>query len=832
MYTFYADDKQFSRKPEKKEIAWLSRNLVEVTCNYITFAEGVGKNGMTFAPATFYNERKLDDFKEEQIFSLDFNSGITFEEIKERADSYHLPLLFAYKTFSWKEEHEKFRIVMGFSHVVTDLFTAQAIILILMDIFPECDKACKDPSRMFFGGRGLLYLNDMDIQLTPEQLFLSFDGYMRNEYGQKHYTEHIRKFYSNYHIMTDKKGRVPVTEITESNGRSIFTIKSESYGYVQNKSDFMGGNEPKRRTVVKNFSWDALYDCCELFRKFKDGLEYYYYPELFHIALNLCCVDGGRKKFMEILHSQQNKEHYSYFDDSKTDWSNTLNDIIKHEYLPKNCNNCPYEENCNHAVNMIATANPSSHTVKITERKEYCSITEAEESLVQNFRQAVSEYDSEIKIIIAQTGTGKSKIYIDMLKNTDESFMIVVPSHDLADEIYNRAVYTGIENIMSAPRLPVLSDDVQQVIDHYYNIGAGELAVREYRNFLETLDKSSPDYMMIKYYLDKVDEVLKYDGHIIITHQRFLYLSPLCRTLENHRIIIDEDILTSVFAVKSVDKSDIKKMINKAFIRSNYQIYSRLKNIYHSNGMMKFDYGTELYIEDMNEMNDISGNVLELLSAREIIADNNTVSYLNVRNLPYKEMIIMSATVNPELYRLMMPDRKIQVYKCKEAEYMGKILQYTDQTYSRGSMKRNADIVEKLKEKYNGCNVITFAEFERIFGTEYHFGGIEGLDILKGQDLCIIGTPNISDVVYQLYGMKIGVSENELKDDMKKLRVQHNGYDFSLYTYENKIMRTIQIWFIESLLEQAVGRARLLRYDCKVDVYSGFPVAQAHFAES
>lgn len=161
MYTFYADDKQFSRKPKKKEIAWLSRNLAEVTCDYINFAEGVGKKGMTFAPATFYNERKLDDFKEEQIFSLDFDSGITFKEIKERADSYHLPLLFAYKTFSWKEEHEKFRIVIGFSHVVTDSFTAQAIILILMDIFPECDKACKDPSRMFFGGRGLLYLNEM-----------------------------------------------------------------------------------------------------------------------------------------------------------------------------------------------------------------------------------------------------------------------------------------------------------------------------------------------------------------------------------------------------------------------------------------------------------------------------------------------------------------------------------------------------------------------------------------------------------------------------------------------------------------------------------------------
>lgn len=79
--------------------------------------------------------------------------------------------------------------------------------------------------------------------------------------------------------------------------------------------------------------------------------------------------------------------------------------------------------------------------------------------------------------------------------------------------------------------------------------------------------------------------------------------------------------------------------------------------------------------------------------------------------------------------------------------------------------------------------------------------------------------------------MRIGVSDSELEADMKKLRVQHNGYDFSLFAYENKIMQTIQIWFVESLLEQAVERARLLRCDCKVKVYSGFPVVQTHFAE-
>lgn len=126
---------------------------------------------------------------------------------------------------------------------------------------------------------------------------------------------------------------------------------------------------------------------------------------------------------------------------------------------------------------------------------------------------------------------------------------------------------------------------------------------------------------------------------------------------------------------------------------------------------------------------------------------------------------------------------------------------------------------------------ITFKEVEHEFGTEYHFGGVEGLDELNGQDLCVIGMPNVNDVVYRLYGMYAGVSPEDMQ--MKNLRVQHNGYDFSMFTYENETMQMIQFWYIESLQEQAVGRARLLRSkpDVEVKVYSGFPVAQAKFVK-
>ena len=44
-------------------------------------------------------------------------------------------------------------------------------------------------------------------------------------------------------------------------------------------------------------------------------------------------------------------------------------------------------------------------------------------------------------------------------------------------------------------------------------------------------------------------------------------------------------------------------------------------------------------------------------------------------------------------------------------------------------------------------------------------------------------------------------------------------------------MRELQLWFIESELEQCVGRARLLRHSATVHLYSNFPVRQTILSE-
>ena len=159
-----------------------------------------------------------------------------------------------------------------------------------MKIFPESDAACKDVSRMFFGGKGLLYLAKREYQIAPEMLFTAFNAFMSVLYGDRHYKERIREYCSHNNIQVNSTGILWGTQELEHGGICAFTIiyNRECELSPKGSSRFPAIASPgKRRKVTRNFDWDSLYECCQLFRSFYDGTEYYYYPELFLIATNL-----------------------------------------------------------------------------------------------------------------------------------------------------------------------------------------------------------------------------------------------------------------------------------------------------------------------------------------------------------------------------------------------------------------------------------------------------------------------------------------------------------------------------------------------------------------
>ena len=827
MYRISFYGKKYNIKPVANEIAAISNELSEIELSYTDIANAVGECGCTFSPAVFNGKRNKENFKEQQLIALDFDNGAKFSDIKAQADKYGLPILFAYKTFSYTIEKEKFRIVFALDKVMCDDFTANTVIGIFMKIFSECDIACKDVSRMFFGGKGLLYLTEKECKINPEMLFTSFNAFMADLYGERHYKERVRDYCYKHSIQTDSGGISWETQELEHGGKCTFTIiYNNRCANSPDISDLQAIASPqKRRSVTRNFDWDSLYECCQLFRNFYDGTEYYYYPELFHIATNLCNIEKGKKVFLEILNSQQNSQHKAYHE---RNWNVILNNIIKSDYNPQSCETCPYCNNCNHLKNMILTAKPSKSDIRIIEKKDYCTIEEAEESLKSNFYKAMRAIDNSIHIINAQTGIGKTHLYLNYMKNTDKPLLIAVPTHKLKNEVYHKALNMGIENIVCTPEMPQFTDDLMDEINHLYNIGAGVLVLNHLKELFLKMNKNNPDYTKLGKYLIECAAALSSEGHIITTHERFLYIPKDDDIFLTHTVIIDEDIMRAVFSTSNVTKSDIHNAI-KSNMLGNKSL-NRLEDILSSNGYKYYNdkAGTTIDTVLTNCLYNIDTNVLDLLHSKVMYIGEESVTFINENRLPKIKLIVMSATANSDVYRLMMRNRNIIEYRCKKARYMGKIIQYTNHTYSRCCMRNNEGIIEYLKKEIGDDVVITFKEFEGCFYSEYHFGNTEGVNCLEGQNISVIGIPNVNDIVYKLYAL---LAHESIKEQMCSMRIQHNGYNFCMHTFKSHVLRTIQIWLIESLLEQAVGRARLLRYDCTVKVFAGFPVKQADFVK-
>lgn len=163
------DDKGYRSKPSGNEIGRIN-NRIARSAKKLSRDElkrviiKIGREGCTFSTATFKNGRRnKENFEQQQLFALDFDNKdpkkkLTFEDVKERADLYELPMLFAYDTMS-STDHDKFRVVFLNDASVTDRRVAEAMQLAMGEMFPEADSSCyKDVSKLYFGASCIIQI--------------------------------------------------------------------------------------------------------------------------------------------------------------------------------------------------------------------------------------------------------------------------------------------------------------------------------------------------------------------------------------------------------------------------------------------------------------------------------------------------------------------------------------------------------------------------------------------------------------------------------------------------------------------------------------------------
>ncbi|MCM1231666.1 MAG: DEAD/DEAH box helicase family protein [Ruminococcus flavefaciens] len=656
----------------------------------------------------------------------------------------------------------------------------------------------------------ILRAEPVDIYITDNivkgnsliKIELALVDYYMKKFDEKHYSKKVRNFYKKHGISID--GYLPETEYN-SDGNCVLVSCTDT------------GN--KKVSVVRNFSFEYLCDVCELYRDFSDGKDLNI-DDLYLIASNLRIVGGGKKKFLGTVRNND------------IEWAGIFAAFRKSNIENFNCEMCGYRNKCDHCENMIVTAKPESNQIVRLKEEEYCTLKEAESDLFHSFISAVYSRDNDIHIIKAQTSLGKTRMIIDFMKqNPEQKFIIVAPTHNLKNQIYVDARNIGITHIFNTPDIKEyrISDEIMEQVECYYKIGAGMKVIPFLRKIRSRLCENEPDYRNISMYLDECEKAKNYDGNIVTSHSRFLYMN--LEKYADYQVIIDEDIMRTLLGIESFSINKLEQIkgnlnlpapvVSKIDTLCNCKTSGKKKYIRCGRiGSLKGVFG------DITDFDKVDVNLYGLLQAECFAVDDEYVYFLDEKFLPETKMIIMSATVDVELYRLLYRYRKIHFYECRKAEYMGRVVQYTDYSYSRFFFNENEKIIDELRKRTENQVVITLSCIEHKFNTKYHFGNVEGLNDSRGKDIAVIGLPNLSNVVYGLYAMRMGYVGDV---HMCCRRIQYNNYDFRLNTFEDKIIRRIQLWLLSSQLEQAVGRARLLRENCTVTVFSGFPVEQAEF---
>lgn len=221
------DGTSYYSKPTGDRIAQISNRIGRQTIrldseNIRGFVGDVGLDGHTFCPATFKGgERRKDNFEQMQLFVLDFDNDnpdnqISFNSVKDRANMYNLPILFAYESFNSKKK-DRFRIVFLNDVPITTARDAEVIQDALVTIFPECDRSSKDITRMYFGGGKdeLLFFDKETPRMNVVSAVTGMTSYLDDRY-KNNYKRKVSEFIRNHGLAANSGGMPDVAVAYDS----------------------------------------------------------------------------------------------------------------------------------------------------------------------------------------------------------------------------------------------------------------------------------------------------------------------------------------------------------------------------------------------------------------------------------------------------------------------------------------------------------------------------------------------------------------------------------------------------------------------------------------
>ena len=873
---FCLDRQCFLSKPRDIDAAQISSRIGRLTkklslTEIIPLARDISLDGYTFCPATFKGgQRGKDNFEQQQLFVLDFDSGISFEEVKKRTDRFEIPVLFSYETFSSRNQ-DKFRVVFLNDISIPDRNVAEAMLRALGMIFPEADQSCcKDVSRMYYGGKTVVFINDKLQTINIEALFRNLTRYLRENNKDNHYKEKVAKFSRDTGIGLNKNGLLDVT-VTENPTEQPGVSKTNQNGknsptpIIYNISNIIGNGEifPNSyyniniipytddtsncsvagRTVKNHDSYRSsiivdIGNSCKLFQEFDTGSRKLSHGELYGLSTNLIQVDSGSQKFLYVLSINSH-----FYGDRLSKWEYDLAYMKQLDYHPQRCDGfCLHCSECNHGKNILSTVRPKRGTLEriIGYQETFDTVDSVKEDVYRAIHKAHLTYDKLIQIIKAMTGIGKSTTYLNLMSEYPEKrFLVAAPTNLLKNEIYANATRMALD-VGRTPSLEEIKAEIPpniwKNIQWLYKIGRHRFV---YAYIIEILKKCETqrkkDIPCLRKYLAEREKLKNFNGSLITTH-RYLLSMDEKRLREYDTIIIDEDIiLKSIIANQGeITISELKKLLKETTHR---QLGKKIRQLLKLSEMQSCIELDGFKWDDDEEESDGISMPFDIPSfciatkfyvrrkSKEKNLKEDTIVFIKPVTLKKAKYIMVSATVDEKICHSFFGKNNNEFYECKDAEYEGELYQYPGRTMSRSSIDEDPGVVKRLMKRFDvgADRVISFKQYK--VGPLY-FGNTEGSNTLEGKDILVIGTPYHAEFLYKLVAFTMGFDFDE-SSIMKGQLVTYNGYRFWFTTFEDENLRAIHFWMIESELEQAVGRVRLLWHKCTVHLFSIFPLRQA-----
>ena len=791
-------------KPAKREFGTITNRmnvLTGVTINDFSTLVG-SKHQYTWCGGTFDGIVNNYNWVSQQVFGLDFdNNTITVEEVYKIFAEYNIIPQVWYSTLSNTEVHKKFRVMLFLDIPITNLKLHKQITLGLCAMFPDSDQSCKNAGRLFLGGQKSYVTSEEPIE-----------------------TQRILDVISPYIITKDNSRTRNITNLSYLRNN---TLNGEKCNFLYNYNRNIQ-NSPKSQllpltTTLKGESQESIdfkiaRSKVKILDEFLNG-KWLTHPELFGLATNLIHIKGGKKLMKKTMEFYNEKGLTEYTDNN----FNILPyvSLVNYPATPiYQFSKYPEDEGLYDIVSATRTVRGQ---IKIVEEKKLISLNEAEKTFKDKFNDVILNGEiGKVYLFSLPTAIGKTEILTSL-----ENSIIASPTNELKNEI---AARMKTQHVISPDQIIFEDDSLNVSIMYYYSIGLPQKAMEILYNIVSNglMNYSTNDIQAAIDYIAKNETCKTADENIITTHRRALF-----GDYKHDTLVFDEDPLQSLLEIKNVRisdfiklKTDVSRLQNSISTIIETLLSSEFQQVIQN---PSFTIDTEDLI-DLAVSKDLNSNIFDFISSAYFLRDLNDadlIHYVVKRSLPEtKKTIIMSATAPVEIYQKMLGDRLV-VITLGDIKQRGKIIQYTKRSCSRNGL---GQYIKKISSEVGELPVITFKSFKSNFSNsveEMHFGNCSGYDTLKGKDIAVVGTPHRNNIEYYLTGKALGIDFEIIQNGMSMNEISYNGFEFKFNCFNNEELRLIQLALIQSDLKQSVGRARTLRTNAIVKVYSNFPLRDA-----